>query len=298
DDSPEERLRKFTALVHPSVGEEATALMAALLSVGVGERLPLPDLTPHRRKQRTLAAVMMHLAGLAGERPVLAVFEDAHWMDPTSRELLDAMVERVRSLPVLLLITHRPEFAPPWAGHAHATTMVLNRLGNREVTPLVDSVTAKRLSREVHPQIIELSDGVPLFIEELVKTVLESGLLRERDDEYLPDGPLPPLMVPDTLQGLLIARLDPLGPAKEVAQIGAALGREFSYEATRAVADWLPEDRLQEGLQSLVQAGLLYCRGMPPDAGYLFKHALLQDAVHETLLRGRRRELHARIAAV
>jgi predicted ATPase len=298
DDSPEEQLSKFTALVHPSVGEEATALMAALLSVAVGERHPLPDLTSHRRKQRTLAAVMAHLAGLASERPVLAVFEDAHWMDPTSRELLDAIVERVRSLPVLLLITHRPEFAPPWTGHPHATTMLLNRLGNREVTALANSVTGKRLPREVHRQIIALSDGVPLFIEELVKTVLESGLLRERDDEYLPDGPLPPLAIPDTLQGLLIARLDPLGPAKEVAQIGAALGREFSSEAIRAVADWLPESRLQEGLQSLVQSGLLYCRGAPPDAGYLFKHALLQDAVHETLLRSRRRELHARIAAV
>jgi predicted ATPase len=175
---------------------------------------------------------------------------------------------------------------------------VLNRLGNREVTAMADHVTGKRLPREIHRQIIGLSDGVPLFVEELVKTVLESGLLRELDDEYLLHGPVPPLAIPNTLQGLLIARLDPLGPAKEVAQIGAALGREFSYEGIGAVADWLPEHRLQEGLKSLVQSELLYCRGTPPDAVYLFKHALLQDAAHETLLRSRRRELHARIAAV
>ena len=219
-------------------------------------------------------------------------------MDATSRELVDAIIDRARYLPVLLLITHRPEFAPPWASQAHVTTLVLNRLGNREVTAIADHVTGKRLPREVHRQIIDHSDGVPLFIEELVKTVLESGLLCELDHEYLLRGSLPQLAIPDTLQGLLIARIDRLGPAKEVAQTGAALGREFSYEAIRAVADWLPEQQLQKGLQALVHSELLYCRGTPPDAAYLFKHALVQDAAHETLLRSRRRELHARIAAV
>ena len=298
DDNPEDRFTKFEAMVHRSIGDEAAALIAALLSVPNGDRYPPPNFSPQRRKQKTLEAVVAQLAGLASERPILAVFEDAHWMDPTSRDLLDAIVDRARNLPVLLLITYRPEFTPPWASHAHATTLVLNRLGNREVTAMADHVTGKRLPREIHRQIIGLSDGVPLFVEELVKTVLESGLLRELDDEYLLHGPVPPLAIPNTLQGLLIARLDPLGPAKEVAQIGAALGREFSYEGIGAVADWLPEHRLQEGLKSLVQSELLYCRGTPPDAVYLFKHALLQDAAHETLLRSRRRELHARIAAV
>ena len=298
DDSPEERFAKFEALVHPSIGDEAVALIAALLSVPGGERYPPPNLTPQHRKQRTLEAVVAQLAGVASERRVLAVFEDAHWMDATSRELLDAIAYRARNLPVLLLITYRPEFTPPWAGHAHATAIVLNRLGNREVTAIAEHVTGKRLPREVHGQIVGLSDGVPLFVEELAKTVLESGLLLELDDEYRLHGRVPPLPIPSTLQGLLIARLDRLGPAKEVAQIGAALGREFSHEAIRAVADWLPEHRVQEGLQSLVQSELLYCRGTPPDAIYLFKHALLQDAAHETLLRSRRRELHARIAAV
>jgi len=163
---------------------------------------------------------------------------------------------------------------------------------------MADHISGKPLPREVYRQIIDHSDGVPLFIEELVKTALESGLLLELEDEYLLHGPVSPLAVPNTLQGLLSARLDRLGPAKEVAQIGAALGREFSHEAICAVADWLPEQRLQEALQSLVQAELLYSRGMTPDAVYLFKHALLQDAAHETLLLSRRRELHARIAAV
>jgi predicted ATPase/DNA-binding response OmpR family regulator/class 3 adenylate cyclase len=298
DDSPKERFARFETLVHSSIDAEARGLMAALLSVPTAERYPPPNLSPQRRKQRTLEAVAAQLAGLASQKPILAIFEDAHWMDPTSGQLLDAIVDRARDLPMLVLITYRPDFPVPWASRAHATTVVLNRLGNREVTAIADYVTGKRLRREVHSQIIEHSDGVPLFVEELAKTVLESGLLLERGDEYLLHGPLPPLAVPSTLHSLLIARLDRLGPAKEVAQIGAALGREFSYEAIAAVADWLPEHRLQEALHSLVRSELLYCRGILPDTVYLFKHALLQDAAHEALLRSRRRELHARIAAV
>ena len=186
-------------------------------------------------------------------------------MDPTSRELLDAIVDRARHLPMLVLITYRPEFTPQWARHAHATTLVLNRLGDREVTAMADQITGKRLPREVYGPIIDHSDGVPLFVEELVKAVLESGLLVELDDEYLLHGPVPPLAIPSTLQGLLIARLDRLGSAKEVAQVGASIGREFSYEAIRAVADWIPESRLQEALQSLVASELVYCRGISPE---------------------------------
>jgi DNA-binding response OmpR family regulator/class 3 adenylate cyclase len=298
DDTPEERFAKFEAVLHPSVGNEAIALIAALLSIPTGERYPLPNLSPQRRRQRTLEALITQLACLARERPVLAVFEDVHWMDPTSRELLDAVVDRVRNLPMLLLITYRPEFTAVWANHAHATTIVLNRLSNSQVTAMADNLTGKRLPREVRDQVVDRSDGVPLFVEELVKTVLESGVLLQRDGDYLLHGPGLPPAIPSTLQGLLTARLDRPGSGKEVAQIGAALGREFSYEVISKVADWLPKRRLQEALQSLVQSELLYCRGTPPDAVYLFKHALLQDATHETLLRSRRRELHARIAAV
>ncbi len=298
DDSAEERLTKLDALVQPSIGEEAVALLAALLSITGGERYPLPDLSSQRRRAKTLEAVLAHLAAVASKQSVLVVFEDAHWMDPTTLELLDVIVDQIRKLPVLLLVTYRPEFNPPWAGHAHATTLALNRLGNREVTAMADYVTGNRLPRVFQDQIIGLSDGVPLFVEELAKTVIESGLLIERDNEYLQHGPVPALAIPNTLKGLLTARLDRLGTAKEVAKIGAALGREFSYELIRAVADWLPEDRLQEALKSVVQSELVYCRGKPPDAVYLFKHALLQDAAQETLLRSRRRELHARIGAV
>jgi predicted ATPase len=298
DDTPEERLAKFEGVVDPSIGNESIALVAAMLSMPGGERYPLPNVRPQVRKDRTFGALVAQLAAVASGGPVLAVFEDVHWSDPTSRELLDLIVARVRTLPVLLLITYRPEFSPVWASHAHATTLVLNRLGGREVTAMAEQISGKRLPREVYGEIIDHSDGVPLFVEELVKTVLESGALRELDNEYLLRGRLPALAIPDILQGLLTARLDPLGPAKEVAQTGAALGREFSYEVIRAVADWLPEQRLQEALGSLVRSELLHCRGVPPDSVYLFKHALLQDAAHGTLLRSKRRELHARIAAV
>ena len=243
DDTPEERLAKFEALLHPSVGNEAIALIAASLSISAEERYPLPSLSPQRRKQRTLEALIAQFAGLATERPVLAVFEDVHWIDPTSRELLDAVVDGVRNLPTLLLITYRPEFTAVWANHAQATTIVLNRLGNSQVTAIADHLTGKRLPREVRDQIIERSDGVPLFVAELVKTVLERGLLLDRDDQCLLHGPVSPLAIPSTLQGLLTAGLDRPGPGKEVAQIGAALGREFSYEVISKVADWLPEQR-------------------------------------------------------
>jgi class 3 adenylate cyclase/predicted ATPase len=298
DDTPEERFAKFEALVDPSIGDEAIALIAALLSIATGGRYPLPNLTPQRRMERTLEALVAQFAALAREQPILAIFEDAHWMDPTSRELLHLLIDRARTLPVLVLITYRPEFTPPWTNHAYSTTLVLNRLDNREITAIAERVTGRHLPSAVCGQIIELSDGIPLFVEELAKNALESGLLHEVDEQYALHRPVPPLAIPRTLQGSLIARLDRLGPAKEVAQIGAALGREFPYELIRAVADQLPEPMLDDALERLIRSELLFSRGAPPHAVYLFKHALLQDAAHETLLRSKRRELHAHIAAV
>ena len=298
DDTPEQRFTKFEALVHPSIDNAARELIAALLSVSTEGRYPVPDVSPQRRREKTLEALVAQLAALASDGPTLVVFEDVHWMDPTSHELLDLIVDHVRNLPVLLLITYRSEFAPPWASHPYATTIVLNRLGHSQIISMADRITGKRLPREVYGHIVDHSDGVPLFVEELVKTVLESGLLSEHDDGYLLRGPLPALAIPDSLQGLLVARLDRLGQAKEVAQTGAGLGREFSYELISNVMDPLPEQRLQEALQTLVQSELLYCRGTEPDAVYLFKHTLLQDAAHETLTHRRRSELHAHIAAV
>jgi DNA-binding response OmpR family regulator/class 3 adenylate cyclase len=250
DDTPEQRLAKFEAIIHPSIGNEAKALIITLLPVPTDGRYPVADLSPQRRREKTLKGLVAQLAGLASSKSTLVACEDVHWMDPTSRQLLDLIVDRVRNLPVLLLITYRPEFAPPWASHPHATTIVLNRLGHSQIISMADQITGKRLPRDVYGHIADHSDGVPLFVEELVKTVLESGLLSEQDDGYLLCGPLPALAIPDSLQGLLVARLDRLGPAKEVAQTGAALGREFSYELISNVMDPLPEQRLQEALQN------------------------------------------------
>jgi predicted ATPase len=224
------------------------------------------------------------------------LFEDAHWIDPTSLELLALTVARASTLPLLLLVTARPEFTSPWPADAHVTTLPLSRLGRREGATLVErSAGGKALPAEILEQILARTDGVPLFLEELTKTVIESGLLREEDGHYALDGALPPLAIPTTLHDALTARLDRLAPVREVAQIGAAIGREFSYPLLSAVAPQ-PDDRLQEALDRLVRAELVFGRGEPPEAVYTFKHALVQEAAYASLLRERRRQLHARIA--
>ena len=224
------------------------------------------------------------------------VFEDAHWIDPTSRELLDLTVERVRTLPVLLIVTFRPEFQPPWTGQPQVTMLTLNRLDRRDRTALIAQIAGgKVLPDDVIDQIVDRTDGVPLFVEELTKSVLESGLLHEEADRYVLDRALPPFAIPTTLQDSLMARLDRLASVRLVAQIGAAIGREFSYALLRAVSR-LPEDELQAALARLVASELVFQRGTPPDAVYSFKHALVQDAAHSSLLRSTRQQLHAQIA--
>ena len=225
------------------------------------------------------------------------VFEDAHWIDPTSRELLDLTIERVRSLPVLLIVTLRPEFQPPWTGQPQVTMLALNRLDRRDRAALVRQIAGgKALPDDVVAQIVDRADGVPLFVEELTKSVLESGLLREERDRYVLDGALPPFAIPTSLHDSLMARLDRLASVRLVAQIGAAIGREFPYELLRAISR-LPEDELQTALARLVASELVFQRGTPPDAVYSFKHALVQDVAHGSLLRGTRQQLHAQIAA-
>jgi class 3 adenylate cyclase/DNA-binding response OmpR family regulator/predicted ATPase len=290
DDTPEGRCAKFEALLHPSIGNEAIALIAALLSVPGGERYPLPDLSPQRRKERTLEALIAQLAGLASQRPVLAVFEDVHWMDPTSRELLDAVVDRVRNLPVLLIVTLRPESNLPWTDQSHMTTLSLRRLGRDESGELVRGLIGDSapLASKVVDDIVERSDGVPLFLEELTKAVLETS----------PVGAVPaiPPTLPATLHASLMARLDRLGPTgREMTQVGAAIGRHFSYELLAEAAQ-LSEPELQQALSRIVDAGLIFQRGLLPQATFLFKHALVQDTAYSTLARGPRRALHARIA--
>jgi DNA-binding winged helix-turn-helix (wHTH) protein/class 3 adenylate cyclase/predicted ATPase len=297
DDPPASKLEKLEALLALAAPpDEDVALLADLMSLPGSERHPLPNLSPQRKKERTLEALIRQLEGLAHEKPVVTVWEDAHWLDPTSRELLDLTVERVRSLPVLLIVTFRPEFQPPWAGQPQVSMLALNRLDRRDCATLITKIASgKTLPGEVVFAIAERTDGVPLFVEELTKSVLERGLLREENDRYVLDRPLEPLAIPATLHASLLARLDRLGSARHVAQIGAAIGRQFSYPVLHAVSR-LPEDELRAALARLVASELVFQRGTPPDAVYSFKHALVQDAAHGSLLRDARRQLHAQIA--
>jgi predicted ATPase len=240
----------------------------------------------------------MQLEGLAAKQPVLSLWEDVHWSDPTSLELLDSIVDRAPSSRILTIITFRPEFRPAWIGFPHVALLTLNRLSQRQVAAMVERVAlGKALPPEVVEQIATKTDGVPLFVEELTKAVLESGLLQEEGDRYALTGPLPALAIPETLYDSLMARLDRLAPVKEVAQIGAVIGREFEYELLAAVAP-LSGDGLADALTELVDSELVFRRGAPPHAAYTFKHALVQDAAYASLLRNRRQQLHARIAAV
>jgi predicted ATPase len=299
DDIPAAKLEKLKALLaRAAPPEDDVVLLADLLSLPASERHPLPNLSPQRKKERTLEALIRQLEGLACRQPVVMVFEDAHWIDPTSRELLDLTVERVRSLPVLLIVTFRLEFQPPWTGQPQVTMLTLNRLDRRDRTALVEQIAGgKALPEEVVAQIVDRTDGVPLFVEELTKSVLESGLLHEAADRYVLDGALPPFAIPTSLHDSLMARLDRLASVRLVAQTGAAIGREFPYALLRAVSR-LPEDELQAALARLVASELVFQRGTPPDAVYAFKHALVQDAAHGSLLRSSRQQLHAQIAEV
>ncbi len=297
DDMPEARLAKLEALLARSnAGAEEIGFIAERMSILTGDKYPLPDLTPQRRKEKTFEALLAQMARLAAPQPVLMLFEDAHWIDPTSLELLTLTVARASTLPLLLLVTARPEFTPPWPADAHITMLALARLDRREGATLVErSAGGKALPAEILEQILARTDGVPLFLEELTKTIIESGLLREEDGRYALDGALPPLAIPTTLHDSLMARLDRLAPVREVAQIGAAIGREFSYPLLSVVAQQ-PDDRLKEALDRLVRAELVFGRGEVPEAVYTFKHALVQEAAYASLLRERRRTLHARIA--
>ena len=232
-----------------------------------------PNLSPQRQKQRTFEVLIEQLAGLARERPVLQLYEDLHWADPSTLELLDMVVERARGLPVLVVITHRPQFSPPWSGQAHVTALPLNRLGRRQGAAMALQVTGgKALPAEILDQILERTDGVPLFLEELTRTMLESGLMTDAGDHYELTGPLPPLAIPANLHDSLMARLDRLAPVKELAQIGAVIGREFSHELIAAVAD-RPQEQLEIGLDQLVASELVFRRGAPPTPTYSFKHS-------------------------
>ena len=278
--------------------EEVVPLLAALLAVPVPERYPPLTLSPPRQKQKTQEALVAWLLAETAQQPVLTVWEDLHWADPSTLELLGLLLDQVPTARLLLVLTARPEFRPPWGLRAYLTQLTLTRLVRQEVEEMVLRVTGgKPLPAEVVQQIVAKTDGVPLFVEELVKMVLESGLLREEDAHYVLTSPLPPLAIPTTLHDSLMARLDRLTTARDLAQLGAVLGREFSYELLRAVSS-LDETTLQQGLAQLIDAELVYQRGLPPRSQYSFKHALIQDAAYQSLLKSTRQRAHQRIAQV
>ena len=292
-DTLEQKLGKFGELLAPGArGEGELELLAELLSLP--NSAAALNLSPQRKREKLLEALLHQLEALARAGPVLMIFEDAHWIDPSSRELLDLTMDRVSQLPVLLVVTFRPEFQHGWSGRPHVTTLALNRLAGRDGAALVERVAGSAgLSRDIVDEIVARADGVPLFIEELTKAVLEAG-----DGDGQIATVLAASAIPATLHASLIARLDRLGPSvKEVAQIGALIGREFSYEVIELVAR-RPAAELQVALARLVQAELLFCRGVPPRSSYLFKHALVRDAADSTLLRGARRKWHREIAEV
>jgi class 3 adenylate cyclase/predicted ATPase len=295
-DAPQAKLGKLDAvLALTSTSKQDAALFAEMLSLPNDGRYPTLDLTSEQRRQKTLEAFAAQLEVLSRSNPVLMILEDVHWSDPTSLEAFDRVVDRIQTLRVLLLATFRPEFTPPWIGRSYVAALTINRLTRCEVDALIDRVIGnKQLPSGVRRDIIEHTDGIPLFIEEMTKAVLEatSDSAAEHAATAVP-APVP--IVPASLHASLLARLDRLGSAKEVAQVGAAIGREFPYELIAAVAD-RSEDALRVGLDRLVDAGLVFRRGSLPEATFLFKHALVQDAAYMTLLKNRRRHLHARIA--
>ena len=296
DDTQQAKLNKLDAvLAQTSTSIDDAALIAEMLSIPNDGRYPALDLTPQQRRERTLEALMSQLEALARQSPVLMIFEDAHWTDPTSLEVFVRVVNRIVTLPVLLIVTFRPEFEPPWIGQAHVTAMTINRMTPREVGAMIDCVVgSKLLLAGIKQDIRERTDGIPLFVEEMTKAVLEAEN-EAASRSTVAAVPSPALAVPASLHASLMARLDRLGPAKEVAQIAAAIGREFSHAVLASVVRKSEADVISS-LDRLIRAGLLFRQGAPPHATYLFKHALVRDAAYGTLLRETRRELHARIA--
>jgi len=295
EDRVDDKLDKLEAVLRLAADESEirsiAPLFAALLSLPA-ERYPPLNYSPQKQKELTLEALVSQVVGLARRQPVLMLFEDLHWSDPTTQEVLDLLVPRVAALPVLLLITHRPEYASHWSGEAHVSALGLSRLNRKLGAELATNISGgKTLPAAVLEQIVTKTDGVPLFVEELTKAVLESGIVRRSGQGYELTGPLTALAIPSTLQDSLMARLDRLSEVREVAQIGACIGREFAHDLLAAVSP-LGDKELSQALQRLVDSELIYRRG----SGYLFKHALVQDAAYASLLKSRRHQLHERIA--
>jgi class 3 adenylate cyclase/predicted ATPase len=296
DDALPTKLDKLDVLLRQaSTSAEDAALLAEMLSLPNDGRYPRLELTPRQRREKTMDALIRQSEALSGSVPLLVVLEDAHWADPSSLELFGRLMNWIATHRVLLIVTFRPEFDPPWIEQSHVTAVILNRLGPSEVDAMIDHIVGNNpLPANIRDDIIERTDGIPLFVEEMTKAVLEAQSEPEAR-RTAARVPSPGLTVPASLHASLMARLDRLGPAKELAQIGAAIGREFSHTLLAAVA-LRPEAKLEMQLERLIRAGLLFRQGALPDATYLFKHALVQDAAYGLLLREPRRHLHGRIA--
>jgi class 3 adenylate cyclase len=299
-ETPEEQLQTLEAALAPMDMPlaEVVPLFAALLLLPPPKRYAPQPLTPVQQKQQTFAALLAWLLQEAERQPVCYIMEDLHWADPSTLEWCSLLIDQIRTARVLLLLLFRPDFRPPLVAHSHCTHLALGRLSHRQTEGMIRHVVGgKPLPAEVIQQLVAKTDGVPLFVEELTKIVVESGLVKEGEGRYELTSPLPLLAIPATLHDSLMARLDRLGPAKQVAQLGAVMGREFAYEVLQVVAP-MEETTLQQGLARLVDAELLYQRGLPPQARYMFKHALIQEAAYQSLLRSTRRQYHQQIAQV
>ena len=298
EDSPEAKLRKLEATLVGAPGRaplhEIVPLFAALLSLPHPAGCPPLSLSPQKQKEKTQEALVAWLCTEAKQQAVTYAWEDLHWADPSTLELLTLFLNQVPTTRLLAVLTYRPEFTPPWGVHSYLSQLTLSRLGRSHVETMVEEVIGgKALPKEVVQQIVSKTDGVPLFVEELTKMVVESGLYVGAQHA----APLPSLGIPTTLHDALMARLDRLGPAKEIAQMGATIGREFNYDLLQAVSP-LNEETLQRGLRQLVEAELVYQSGIPPQARYLFKHALVQETAYQSLLKSRRQQLHQQVAQV
>lgn len=297
-DATDDRRRKLEGFL-VQIGLSLQDVMphfCSLLSIDPGPEYPAADLAPDQQKQQTIQALLSVLFRRAAQQPLLFVVEDLQWVDPTTVELLTRLIDQIHIAPIFVLLTSRPDFRSPWADNPEVVQVNLGRLSRGEASELISHVAqGKSLPDEIVDQVVSRTDGVPLFIEELTKTLLESGLVEQRGNQYELSGPLPPLSIPNTLHDSLMARLDRLSTVKALAQLGAAIGREFSHPLVRAVSPW-DEDVLQSGLAQLVAAEFLFQDGSPPRATYRFKHALIQDAAYQSLLKSTRRQHHQRIA--
>ena len=300
DETTDAKLDKLEALIVTHYGrpQADVRFVASILSIPCEQRYGALPMTPQKHKDETLRTLVDLTEAAARQQPSVMLFEDAHWADPTTLEVLDLLIDRVRTVPLLVVLTHRPEFQSRWSGQGHVGALNLSKLTRTQSAAMVSALAGgKALPAALLEQILTRTDGVPLFVEELTKSILESGELTEAGDHYEYGGSARAVTIPATLRDSLMARLDRFMPVKEIAQIGAAIGREFSYELIAAVAP-MPQAQLDDSLTQLSASGLAFRRGTPPDAVYTFKHALVQDAAYDSLLKSRRQELHAKIARV